>query len=116
MLSFAIGYEGLVHFFSVQIENFVPIMIQRVFCRRAATLELKDRKLTGMNSPSQCSKPSLDYMDKFFFFYKTSIYNVLNCIKFPLRPYRIPLKNCNNYNLNKLSGNNSGFERDELLA
>ena len=99
----------------MQIENFVPIMIQRVFCRRAATLELNDRKLTGMNSPSQCSKPSLDYMGKFFFFYKTSIY-VLNCIKFPLRPYRIPLKSCNNYNLNKLSGNNSGFERDELLA
>ena len=89
MLSFAINYEGLVHFFSVQIENFVPIMIQRVFCRRAATMELKDRKLTGMHSPSQCSKPSLDYMGKFFFFYKTSIYNVLNCIKFLLRPYVI---------------------------
>lgn len=57
MLSFAIGYEGLVHFFSVQIENFVPIMIQRVFCRRAATLELKDRKLTGMNSLLNVQNP-----------------------------------------------------------
>ena len=99
----------------MQIENFVPIMIPRVFCRRAETLEFKDRKLIGMHSPSQCSKPSLDYMGKCFLFCKTSIYNVLNCIKFPLRSSRRPLKNCN-YSLNKLSGNNSGFERNELLA
>lgn len=35
--------RGVSPFFSMQIENFVPIMLQRIFCQRAATLEFKDR-------------------------------------------------------------------------
>ena len=99
----------------MHIENFIPITKPCVFCRRAETLEFKDRKLIGMHSPCQRSKHVLDYMDKFFHFYKTSIYNSWNCIKFPLKSSRIHWKNCN-YNLNKLSEWKSGFQRDELLA